>query len=84
MVVYLVRCKLNGKGYVGQTIRPFSRRWKEHCREGKGLLDRAILKYGQDNFEHCISVEAHTIDELNALEIFHIGIQILYIQVVTI
>jgi group I intron endonuclease len=75
VVIYLVRCLLNGKGYVGQTIRPFAQRWKEHCRENKGLLDRAISKYGEKNFEFCILATAHSLDELNALEVLHIRLQ---------
>lgn len=30
MIVYLIRNKLNGKGYVGQTIRSLEQRWPEH------------------------------------------------------
>jgi group I intron endonuclease len=52
--LYRIKNKMNGKSYIGQTIRPIEKRLKEH-REGhsKGCrrIYNAIQKYGWDNFE---------------------------------
>jgi group I intron endonuclease len=79
MIIYLARCIVTGKAYVGQTITGLRRRWKRHCSEAKKdapfFLHRAIRKYGVENFEVSILAEAHTLDELNALERYHIEVQ---------
>lgn len=75
MVVYLIRNKLNGKGYVGQTIQTQERRWWEHGKNTGYPIDRAINKYGRDNFEVCTLSTAYTLEELNLLEEFHIKLQ---------
>lgn len=54
MIVYLIRNLINGKGYVGQTVRSFDKRysngrwWKSSC---NSHLKSAAKKYGKDNFE---------------------------------
>lgn len=56
-VIYLSRCKVNGKGYVGETV-DFERRkrWhKEDAEKGESwLFQKAIRKYGWDAFEWSI------------------------------
>lgn len=74
MIIYLLRNKINGKGYVGLTIGSLDVRWRQHC-NGKQAIDLAIKKYGKDNFERCVLAEAHSLLELNELEIFHIKSQ---------
>lgn len=54
-IVYLHINKTNNKVYVGITSMAVNNRW----REGKGyikceIMNRAILKYGWNNFEHII------------------------------
>lgn len=54
-IVYLHINSVNKKVYVGITSMTVNNRW----REGKGyakceIMNRAILKYGWDNFEHII------------------------------
>lgn len=65
--IYKITNKINGKVYIGQTIRTIQDRWKEHIRysftteKGKSynsILHKAIRKYGVDAFdieevEHC-------------------------------
>jgi len=75
MIVYLIQNRMNGKGYVGQTIRSFEERWKEHCQQKELLIDRSIRKYGSENFETRVVAEVHTIEELNILEAYHIKAQ---------
>lgn len=53
--VYELRCKINDKGYVGQTIRTPKQRWRDHVYvalsgRSKLPLHRAIRKYGIENF----------------------------------
>ena len=52
--IYIVRNKVNGKTYVGQTLGPIKLRWRRHCaaafKGGCTLLHRAIRKYGAKNF----------------------------------
>ena len=52
--IYIAKNVINGKGYVGQTIRPIQERLKEH-QSGKSkrcrAFHRAIKKHGWENFK---------------------------------
>lgn len=53
--VYLITNKINGKPYVGQTIRLIHKRWRGHCSKARvakprTVISRAIKKYGPDSF----------------------------------
>ena len=51
--IYICRCVLNNKVYIGQTYRTFKQRWDAHKYQSKTLNDhfhRAIRKYGFENF----------------------------------
>lgn len=52
--VYLVTNTINGKYYVGQTMRQAQHRWKQHVSEalrgGDHAIGAAIRKYGKDSF----------------------------------
>lgn len=50
--IYLITNKINNKKYVGQTWKKISYRWQEHSTKEKSCvkLNRAIKKYGKDNF----------------------------------
>src|SRR5579859_6121228 len=54
MIVYLVTNLINGKHYIGKTIWPLKRRWRNHLgkvRQGvQTHLYSAIRKYGQAAF----------------------------------
>jgi len=70
--LYIHKNKINGKCYVGQTIHEDQNiRW----RDGKGYyksqkFNRAIKKYGWENFEHIILPTEYTsIEELDNAEI---------------
>jgi group I intron endonuclease len=70
MVIYLVTNKINGKQYVGQTIRPLSERWRDHCRlDRDNYFHRAIHKYGKENFDIEVIDTAENEDELDRKEI---------------
>lgn len=55
--IYLITNSVNGKVYIGQTIKTISERmfehiWDSYNKPDDGMaLHRAILKYGKDNFE---------------------------------
>lgn len=49
-IVYILKNKINGKCYVGQTISSLSNRIYDH-KKHKSIIGLAILKYGIENFE---------------------------------
>lgn len=71
--VYLITNKVNGKIYVGKTIKVLHARWNDHIigsrRKGKGkilLVQKAIRKYGPENFSIITLLES---DDDNILSI---------------
>ena len=50
MVIYVFKNKVNGKMYVGQTQRTFAIRTKQHLSRQDTYFDKALAKYGLDNF----------------------------------
>jgi group I intron endonuclease len=77
MEVYLLTNKINGKRYVGQTKYGMAQRWKSHVRQTrrpkvKIYVDRAILKYGPENFEQRVLWRGNAICEMNAWESHYI------------
>lgn len=68
--IYLIKSKLNNKCYVGQTI-DYQKRMKEHIYgrndNRNSIIDRALKKYGIENFEFNIidiSYDQETADDL--------------------
>jgi len=51
--LYKLTNKVNGKSYIGQTIRPIEKRFEEHQQKSSKCiaLREAIQKYGWENFE---------------------------------
>jgi group I intron endonuclease len=72
MIVYKITNKINGKIYIGQTVRPFNARWTQHCRVSKTGLGAAIKKYGKENFSHIVLSECQSIEQLNDAEEYFI------------
>lgn len=66
-VVYKITNLVNGKIYVGQTIRTLERRWYHHVycalKGGKDKFARAIRKYGADAFVPEVLEETDMLDE---------------------
>jgi group I intron endonuclease len=61
--VYLIRNRVNGKGYVGITATTIDERWNGHINDAfkkrsMCLIHRAIRKYGIDAFERSV-LETH-------------------------
>ncbi len=65
--VYGITCRINGKQYVGQTIKKVSYRFNEHAR-ANSPLGEDIRKYGRKNFEIEVLEECYSFEELNAAE----------------
>lgn len=70
--IYLIKNKVNGKKYVGQTIFSVDVRWKSHISSDKSVVSKAIKKYGLENFEFIELCSAKTEIDLNELESYFI------------
>lgn len=66
-VVYKITNKLNGKPYVGQTIRSINERFKEHA-HSDSPLGNDIRNFGIENFTIEVIKECQTPEELNKQE----------------
>lgn len=67
MEIYLITNNLNGKQYVGLTTRTSEERFREHLK-GDSYIDRAIRKYGKENFSLEVLCRPRTIDSLKKQE----------------
>ena len=75
MLVYLVTNTINGKRYIGQTIRSLDARWWQHCNKnytGCHYLHRAIKKYGKENFSTEVLCEPPSEQVMNEMEEYFI------------
>lgn len=76
MIVYRFTNLINGKVYIGQTVKPLKVRRHLHdwsIRKGrKQAIHFAIAKYGWENFRIETLYAAKSIAELNAMETFFI------------
>lgn len=77
MLIYRFTNLVNGKVYIGQTVKALKQRlqlhdWSIRNRDGGQAIHAAIRKYGWDSFRIEILHCAKTIDELNAMETFFI------------
>lgn len=81
MIIYRIYNTLNGKSYIGQTIKAPEERWKEHLAHCRGshfndqskVLYKAMRKYGPENF--CFEVlqdDISSYEELDKAEIYWI------------
>lgn len=70
-IIYRWTNKKNCKKYVGQTVHP-RKRYLQHLRGERAdsqMIDRAILKYGAENFDYTVllTIHADTREELRGL-----------------
>ena len=72
MIIYRITNKINGKIYIGQTIKTLEHRKQQHIKCSKNKEDRhlynAMNKYGIDNFIFEEIDYTNDLDELNYLE----------------
>lgn len=73
MIIYLITNTVNGKQYVGQTIRTLNDRLKEHRRNTNSLIGRAFKKYGKGSFEVEILHQTDDYEKLQELEMLEIS-----------
>jgi len=70
MYIYKIKNKINNKIYIGQSTKPIN---KSRDYFGSGILiQKAIKKYGIENFTKTILCECKSRQELNELEIYYI------------
>lgn len=83
--IYKVTNILNGRMYIGQTMRTIESRWQGHIKDAKNKIDdyyfhRAIRKYKEENFilEEVICISSETLSKLklklNKLERYYINV----------
>lgn len=77
-LIYLITCLVNGKKYVGQTIKPMRVRWNGHKADAKRgpvrrPFCRALAKYGPEKFSCEILDVARDQGELDFQERFWIS-----------
>jgi len=80
-IVYKITNMVNGKVYVGQTVRGIHTRWTEHKRHALTggdthrcpRLSRSIRRHGPDNFVIDILEICTNLDDLNKREEYWIG-----------
>jgi group I intron endonuclease len=62
-LIYLITNTVNGKRYIGQTVRTLRQRWQQHVRDAKQgvdtLLYNAIRKYGAESFTIEVVAESY-------------------------
>ena len=71
MLIYAIRNTVNGKVYIGQTVRSLEQRWAQHVllsRVRNMPVCRAIRKHGADKFTRIVLFYAKDKAELDAAE----------------
>lgn len=73
--IYIIKNKINGKFYIGQTYKTLIERFWEHCAKNNKCyyIRNAIQKYGKDNFSIDLLDITSSIEKANDLEIFYIS-----------
>lgn len=76
MVVYKITNLINGKSYIGQTVKSLKDRWIAHCTPKSGCLylSNAIKKYGAEAFEIKVLARCNSLEEMNHREAYYINI----------
>lgn len=74
MIIYKITNKINGKYYIGQTIRKLEIRWYHHYTTKRGTyISAAIQKYGKENFSIEEIAQYKNQKDLNNAEEYYIN-----------
>jgi group I intron endonuclease len=73
MIIYKAENKVNGKIYIGQTVKSLKKRIAEHLRSNVGIFPRALRKFGPQNFDFSIVETCENQKNLNEREMYWIG-----------
>ena len=72
ITIYKHTNEINGKSYIGLTVKSLEKRWAEHCRaafnDSKFLFHRAIRKYGENSWKHEVLAVTATFEEAKTIE----------------
>lgn len=71
--VYIARCRVNGKIYVGKTLKEFKHRKHRHLKGAASsnfIFHKAIIKHGQDQFDWAVVYQSTDNDKLFSIERF--------------
>lgn len=72
-IIYILRNKINHEVYIGQTWQSLEDRWNYgHGYHGCIKIDRAIIKYGKDNFYYEILITCISQEEADYWETYYI------------
>lgn len=71
--VYKITCKVNGKAYIGITVKSVEHRWRQHINTANRLKTsrpflNAVKKYGAENFSVSTVYEATSAKEAGMVE----------------
>jgi GIY-YIG catalytic domain len=71
--VYKITNKINGKCYIGKTIRSLDERWQQHWCDARAArysnkFHNALRKYGRENFDIYVVAEVDNPDILDEVE----------------
>ena len=70
--IYKIQNKLNGKTYIGQTV-DYRKRMNGHKSRSRQVIDKAIDKYGWDNFNKEILINGLSSEEADNWEMYLIN-----------
>lgn len=82
-IIYKITNKVNGKSYIGKTVKSINRRFYEHCHNAElgvqTVFYDAIRKYGKENFD-ISTIEEIDNDLLNDRESYWINYYHTYLK----
>lgn len=73
MIIYKATNMINGKIYIGQTVRPLKERIHNHYKSDHGYFPKALRKYGLDNFQFTILETLDSREMLDIREVYWIN-----------